>query len=197
MRDGKGPSSQIRAEESIARRLVHICIPLFLLYYAVPEDTWVGMDKRIVLSLVLAFFLVFELVRMSYRTRVFGLRDYEMDRIGAYLWAGAGLTIAFLFFDFILVVPAVIGMAWIDPLNGFLRNNDSGLYPWVPFVCYLMIAILSLLYFSSLALQEIVVISITGAASGIAAEHVKIRFVDDDFLMLVVPLVLMTAVLSV
>ncbi|MFQ5909868.1 MAG: hypothetical protein ACE5IJ_04005 [Thermoplasmata archaeon] len=194
MTGGRELSSQTRAEGSAIRRLVHICLPLFLLYYLVPEDAWVGMDKRAILLGVFLFFLAFEVVRLSHRIRITGLRDYEMDRIGAYLWAGAGLTLAFLFFDFILVVPAVLGLAWVDPLNGMLRERDSSLYPWMPFVCYLTIVVIALYSLSDLDPQKIMMLSTAGAVAGIAAEHWKSRLVDDDFLMLIVPLVLMTLV---
>ena len=194
MSSGRELSSRIRADESAVRRLVHICLPLFLLYYAVPDDTWIGTDKRLVLLGALFLLLVFEFLRLGYHIRVFGTREYEMDNIAAYLWAGIGFTVAFLFFDFALVVPAVLGMAWIDPLNGFLRSGKSRLYPWLPFASYLVLAAIALCVVSTFAPPNIALIATVGAASGIAAEHKKIRFVDDDFLMLVVPLFAMTIV---
>ena len=194
MTSGRELSSRIRAEESAVRRLVHICLPLFLLYYAVPDDTWIGIDKKLVLLGALLLFLVFELLRLGYQIRVFGTREYEMDNMAAYLWAGIGFTVAFLLFDFALVVPAVLGMAWIDPLNGFLRSRKSRLYPWLSFASYLVLAAIALCVVSSFAPPSIVLIAAAGAASGIAAEQKRIRFVDDDFLMLVVPLFAMTVV---
>lgn len=194
MVSGGDLNSRIRAEESTVRRLVHTCIPVTLIYYAAPADTWIGIDRTLILLGLLLFLIVFELVRLSYQIKIFGFRDYEMGTMGAYLWVGIGLTLAFLFFDFIFVVPAVLGMAWIDPLNGILRSRESKLYPWAPFVCYLAIALLSLWYLSNLTIQKTALISVIGAISAIAAEHWKVMFIDDDFLMLVIPLALMTLV---
>jgi hypothetical protein len=194
MTSGKELSSRIKAEESAVRRLVHICLPVFLLYYVIPDDTWIGIDKRLVLLGALFVFIIFEFLRLAYQIRVFGTREYEMDSMAAYLWAGIGFTVAFLLFDYALVVPAVLGMAWIDPLSGFLRERKSGLYPWLPFASYLVLAAVTLIVVSSFAPQSIVFIAAAGAASGIAAEHKRVRFVDDDFLMLVIPLVVMTIV---
>lgn len=194
MTSGRELSSRIRAEESAVRRLVHICLPVFLLYYVFPDDTWIGIDKRLVLLGALFFFIIFEFLRLAYQIRVFGTREYEMNNMAAYLWAGIGFTVAFLFFDYALVVPALLGMAWIDPLSGFLRGRKSGLYPWLPFASYLVLAAVALIVVSSFAPRSIVLIAAAGAASGIAAEHKRVRFVDDDFLMLVVPLVVMTVV---
>jgi len=185
---------RIKTEESAVRRLVHTCIPVALVYYAAPADTWIGIDKTIILLGLLLFLTIFELVRLSYQIRIFGFRDYEMDTIGAYLWVGIGLTLAFLFFDFIFVVPAVLGMAWVDPLNAVLRSRGSKLYPWAPFLCYVTIALLALTYLSDFAIQKTALISVMGAISAIAAEHWKAKLIDDDFLMLVVPLVIMTMV---
>ncbi|MFQ6106056.1 MAG: hypothetical protein ACE5QF_00490 [Thermoplasmata archaeon] len=185
---------RIEVEESGIRRFVHICLPIFLLYYLVPEDTWMGLDKRAVMLASLLFLLVFESIRLSHQIRIFGLRDYEMDAVGAYLWAGAGLTLVFLLFDISLVVPAVLGMAWVDPLNGVLRSRGSRSYPLMPFICYLTIAATALLLLSTFDPLRIAAISITGAAAGMASEHFKTRFVDDDFLMLIIPVVVMTMV---
>jgi hypothetical protein len=194
MISGRELSSRIRSEESTIRRLVHVCLPVLLLYYVFPDDTWIGIDKRLVLLGALFFFLLFEFVRLGYRIRVFGTRDYEMDNIAAYLWVGIGFTVALLLFDFALVVPAVLGMAWIDPLSGVLRSRNSGHYPFLPFACYLILASAVLSVVSSFSPLRIVLIATVGASSAIAAEHKRVRYVDDDFLMLVVPLVLMTAV---
>ena len=194
MTSGRELSSRIRAEESAVRRLVHLCLPVFLLYYIIPDDTWIGIDKRLVLLGALFFFIIFEFLRLAYQIRVFGTREYEMDFMAAYLWAGIGFTVAFLLFDYALVVPALLGMAWIDPLSGFLRGRKSGLYPWLPFASYLVLAAVALIVVSSFAPRSIVFIAAAGAASGIAAEHKRVRFVDDDFLMLVIPLLVMTAV---
>lgn len=194
MTSGRELSSRIRAEESAVRRLVHLCLPVFLLYYIIPDDTWIGIDKRLVLLGALFVFIIFEFLRLAYQIRVFGTREYEMDNMAAYLWAGIGFTVAFLLFDYALVVPAILGMAWIDPLSGFLRSRKSGLYPWLPFASYLVLAAVALIVVSSFAPLSIIFIAAAGAASGIAAEHKRVRFVDDDFLMLVVPLVVMTTV---
>lgn len=194
MTSGRELSSRIRAEESAVRRLVHLCLPVFLLYYLIPDDTWIGIDKRLVLLGALFVFIIFEFLRLAYQIRVFGTREYEMDNMAAYLWAGIGFTVAFLLFDYALVVPALLGMAWIDPLSGFLRSRKSGLYPWLPFASYLVLAAVALAVISGFAPLSVVFIAAAGAASGIAAEHKKIRLVDDDFLMLVVPLVVMTIV---
>jgi len=194
MTSGRELSSRIRAEESAVRRLVHLCLPVFLLYYIIPDDTWIGIDKKLVLLGALFLFIIFEFLRLAYQIRVFGTREYEMDHMAAYLWAGIGFTVAFLLFDYALVVPALLGMAWIDPLSGFLRGRKSGLYPWLPFASYLVLAAVALIVVSSFAPRSIVFIAAAGAASGIAAEHRRVRFVDDDFLMLVIPLLVMTAV---
>ena len=70
-----------------ARTMLHMSAPIFLIYYLVPEDTWIGVSRSIVLLLVLIVVLLVELSRILFGFRFFGLRKYEGDYISAYAWA--------------------------------------------------------------------------------------------------------------
>ncbi|MCK5547460.1 MAG: hypothetical protein KAI64_00490, partial [Thermoplasmata archaeon] len=104
----------------IARRVLHICAPVFLVYYLVPEDSWIGLSKRVALLVVLLVVLLVELFRVALGLEFLGLKKYEKSQMSAYAWASFGFAMAFLFFDRALVVPVIFGMAWIDPLCGYL-----------------------------------------------------------------------------
>ncbi len=179
------------------RRFIHMLAPVFLVYYIVPDPIWEGgPSKELLLIVVLVVVLIFEAFRLTYKPRILGMRSYEYRRISAVCWAAIGMTIAFLFFPLDYVAPALIGMGWVDPLCGELRRRDSGLYPSLPLLVYFLIAFLSMSYLMGGSAQ-VLVASIVATVVAIAIEKPRLRYLDDDFLMLVVPLLAIWSVFQV
>lgn len=182
------------------RRLVHLCGPLLLIYFLFPEKL-LGIIPRQILPLsVLVIVLAIEGYRLKSKRPVAGLRTYESNRVAAYAWAGIGLALAVLLpFPLPLVVACIIGLSWIDPIIAVLRGLKGSkkkrpfyIYPLVPFIAYLLIAFVSLKLLSPLELVYVPVFALVGAITAIAAEYPNLRYIDDDFLMLMVPLLVLT-----
>ena len=181
-------------EETFFRTAIHLLIPIFLLYYVVPEDSWIGVDKRFVLILILLFILILETVRILTGRRIYGMRDYEVVGLPAYLWVGIGLTFAFLLFRWDFVAVSVVGVAWVDPLCRITRRRGGWLYPTIPLVVYLAIALsLMVIIFGKLSIS-LLILAFVATSTAIASERPNFRYVDDDFLMMIVPLVSTTLV---
>ncbi len=178
------------------RRFVHLCTPLFLIYYFLPQPLWTGGLTR-EQGLLIFFFLAmgFEALRLIFNVHIPGMRDYEYSRLSAAAWAGIGMTLTFLFFPLEYAAPAFLGMGWVDPLIGELRRVDSGLYPHLPAAVYFTIVIATLTCLIGLNLP-VVLASITATALGISIEKLRLKHVDDDFLMLIVPLIGITIILE-
>jgi hypothetical protein len=182
---------------ALLRRLVHISAPAFLLYYVLPDPLWEGgPPKEVGLLLVFIVALTFELLRLLLNFKVVGMRSYESEQISAGAWSAIALTFTFLFFPYQYAVPVVIGMAWIDPLIHYLRKWKSKLYPPLPLALYFLITIVSLSILMTPTLLTLIA-ALVGTVLAIAAESYKTKYVDDDFLMIVVPLVGIALVLSV
>lgn len=175
------------------RRLVHVCAPLFLVYYLIPDEID-GIDKRIGLLAVLAAILAFEAVRLWRGWTFLGMREYEAGHVSAFAWASVGIAFAFLFFPLELAAPAVTGMAFTDPLIGELRCRKSNLYPLLPLVFYFVLVLAIFVALMGWSWQ-VVLASLVGTILAIGVERNRIKNVDDDFLMIVVPLLGMAAVL--
>lgn len=182
------------------RRLVHLCGPVLLIYFLFPEKL-LGIIPRQILPLsVLVIVLAIEVYRLKSKRRFAGLRDYERNRVAAYAWAGIGLALAVLLpFPLPLVVACIIGLSWIDPLIAVLRGLKGSkkkrplyIYPLVPFIAYFLIALVSLKLLSPLELVYVPVFALVGAITAIGAEYLNLRYIDDDFLMLIVPLLVLT-----
>lgn len=179
----------------IARKIVHISAPLFLVYYLLPSPLWPdGPSREVGLLLAFMFAMAFELARLVLGFHVPGMRDYEADQVSAGAWAAMALTFAFLFFPLEQAAPVVIGMALIDPLIGLVRRTRW--YPWLPYGLHLTIMLAVLGCFIPLDLKMIVV-SMAISAIAIVAESIKTSFVDDDFLMIALPLVSLSLLMSV
>ncbi|MFA5313292.1 MAG: hypothetical protein WC375_08285 [Methanomassiliicoccales archaeon] len=184
------------SREQMFRRAVHLLTPVFLVYYWVPDPVWPeGPAKGAGLIFLLMMVFLFETIRRISGLNVVGLRNYERMRMAAYAWAALGLTFVFLTMPFEVAVPAVIGMAWVDPLIGELRTRKSELYPGVPIAVYFSLTLIAL----TLLLGLNVWTFIAAAASAPAAVWVeKQRFwkLDDDMTMMVMPAVLIWVILT-
>jgi len=176
------------------RRLVHLATPLFLVYYALPDPLWEGApDNQTLLIFLLLAILIFEALRLRFKWKIIGIRDYEYERISAAAWAAIGLTVAFLFFPFELVAPVLIGMAFVDPLIGELRRMKSNLYPVLPITVYLALVFATLAILTGWTTTALIA-SVVATVLAISFEKWRTKYVDDDFLMIVVPLLGIAAV---
>ena len=170
----------------LVRRAVHMSAPLFLLYYWVPDEV-LGLNKGIWLVILAASFFVFEIWRLRSRTAVLGMRDYEKHRMSAAAWFVLAALPALLFFPLGYTLPVFLGMGLVDPLIGELRSRSSRLYPLLPTLAYLVLALGSmLLIFGPQA--HVVVAALVATALAIWVEGLRIEWLDDDFTMIVVPL---------
>jgi hypothetical protein len=181
------------------RKVFHACAPAFLVYYLVPHGAWglvPGIDglllpREVLLLIVLAVVLASEALRLRMGWRAFGMREYEGGKVAAHAWAGLGITIGFLFFERPLVVAAVCGMAWVDPLMGLLRKGRSDLYPILPVAAYMLVTLAALLLQGAAHPAAAVGIALAGASAAVLCESPRLDRVDDDFLLLTVPLMAM------
>ncbi len=178
----------------ILRRLVHMSSPIFLIYYWLPDPLWAGGPGRQV-GLVLALFvtLVFESIRMTKQLNIIGMRPYESSRMSAAAWAGIALVFAFLFFPLKMVAPVIFGMAWIDPLCGELRKRNNRLYPNLPKAAYFVLVTVVMTATIGLSIGVLVAAALS-AQVAISVEKTKTRFLDDDFTMIVIPLLMIAIV---
>ena len=168
------------------RGIVHLIYPVALLYYVVPPDTYIGVPREFfVLGFLVAFFAL-EAYRLNSDFELFLVRDYERDRIGAYALGSFAIGLGLLFFPMPATVVATCGMAWIDPLCGMTKGKR--LYPFVPLAAYFILAAVLFIAVGygplAAAVQAVIM-----AVVAIAVEKPNLHQIDDDFLMVFVPLV--------
>ncbi len=184
---------------TFVRRAFHLASPAWLVWYWMPPDSWVGVRKELVLLLFLCGALLIEATRLITGRHILGLRAHERERVSAYAQGGLGLAIGLLFFPGEYVIPAFCGMAWIDPLCAYTRRTRG--YPWFPLVAYTVLATFLFLVVVPLAAfgttpvpwTRVAFLAPSAAVAAIAVERPNLKHVDDDFIMHIVPLLVLTA----
>lgn len=172
------------------RRIFHIASPVFLVYYLLPADLWIGLPKEVAVGIFWGATLVVEILRLTGWVQLVGIRDYERRQISAYFWGGTALALGLLFFPAPFVVVAMCGMAWVDPLCSYTRQ--VGGYPLLPLLLYGVIAFFGLVLLLEAPLSVILLLSAAATGVAIAFEYPTWPFLDDDFVMQMAPLLVMT-----
>lgn len=179
---------------ALFRRTIHCLLALAPAYYLLPEELpGVGWGRWV---LLIGFFLIVsmvEVVRHLMGWTFFGLRPHERDQIASFVWAAAGVTIALWLFREDVATAAIIGMALVDPLAGELRRvrPGSALSLTVPLATYFVIAVSVLHLWGAMPVTHLVLAGALGAVTAVIAERAKTRYVDDDFLMILLPCLVM------
>jgi len=168
------------------RKMVHMCAPFFALAYFIPED--MGAITRDVLVVVLwLIFASIEIYRIRSGTEFPGLRAYESKRPSAAFQMCTAFLIMILFFPVEYAFPLLLGFGITDPLIGILRKKGSKMYPLIPLLVYFTMVSIPLSLFFGTSFRTIA-ISLVVTITAISIESYRNRIVDDDFLMLFVPL---------
>jgi hypothetical protein len=174
----------------LLRRLVHVCAPLFCIYYFLPDQVLPGLSRTEGILFVMLFALGFEALRLIFRIKVPGMRSYEFDRPSAAAYTAVGLTVALLYFPIELVLPVLMGMGWVDPLVGELRRNGSKMNPTLPIVAYFLIMLLGLGYFYGLTFPVLLSATLVTPIA-VFLEARRLSYLDDDIVLIIVPLLLL------
>jgi dolichol kinase len=183
-------------KEVVTRRAVHCLIALAPTYYLLPVDLPViGIRRWVVLIAFFAIIISIEAIRLPKGILILGMRPHEKDQIASFVWAAAGITAALWFFPHDIAAAVIVGMAFVDPLAGELRSH--GVRTWrnigVSSLVYFMICGTILVLANDRLLLVAVALAAIGTLIAIGSEQFKNVHVDDDFLMLCAPGIVMTA----
>jgi len=173
------------------RRAFHTFAASFLFYYLLPDQSWIQIVKIAIPIAVVAFMVLIEYHRLQGsidHQRFFGLRAYEKRRPASYLYFGIALLFLLLLFPQQIAIPCILCASFTDPLIGesryYLRKKKA----------YLIGFLMSMIFFALTWYQAdwwiIIMISFVGAAGAVVGEATKLRFIDDDFLIQMLPALL-------
>lgn len=174
----------------LLRRLTHIAsilIPLFYYYYEqllTPLSQILDVNQLILIILIVI--MILESLRLHNGWTLIGQRAYENHHISGFAWSLCTsflvvLTAGSLPLGFAIIVAYAIG----DPLIGELRQRQISTFK-VVFISLTAIAIVWLSFVYSFHLSWWLVLIIPPIT--VAAEWPQLRWIDDNALMQLVPL---------
>ena len=175
-------------DQAIYRRFNHTVASCFVIYFLFPEYI-LGFDR---LYLVVVFWLSIVLIEYFRLSGVFaldGMRDYESSRIAGFVWFATG-TCAILFFYEIGVFPEIFAVSTIimaslvDPLIGECNKKYGDLQGFFAG------------FFASVLIYQLIIgslfYSLIGGLVAVLVERPKFKLLDDDLLMQIFPILIMT-----
>lgn len=171
------------------RRFIHMLMSLVpVVYFAWGQilASWFGITRAALMILVIIVIAVLEGIRLSRGMLVFGQRDYEKRQVSAFAWGGISIGLVCLFAPGAdTAIPIVFTCAFSDPLMGEMRRHDChGV--WVAAVGVLSAVViwsLGVLFLGTAWLWVCIC-----PLLAVAAEYPRLRWVDDNALMMLIPL---------
>lgn len=176
------------------RRLVHVAIlliPIIYYWYGPNLQQWLGITPDQIISLIVMLAVIFEIIRLRNGWLILGQRHYEKNHVSAFAWTVMSTGLVLLIAPKIgqhhaaIGLPLLWSLAFADPIMGELRRAVVG-PGWVFFigiVIVLLVWLAGYFWLGSPWYLLPIVVPVT-----VAAEWIKSNTIDDNALMLLVPL---------
>ena len=174
------------------RRVFHAFGASFLFYYILPNVDWINVLKFWIPPLLVIVAILIEILRIKGfigSDHFFGLRMYEQKRIGSYVFFAVAILLLLRFFPQQIAVPCILCACFADPVMGEVRNrlNKKSAISIGFLLC--MFLFLFTWYKADPILMTIV--GLIGATGAVIGETVKFSWLDDDFMIQMIPAILL------
>lgn len=177
------------------RRVFHTFGASFLVYYMLPDIEWINLLKFWIPLLIVIFAFVLECLRIKGKinsSHFFGLRMYEKNRVGSYLFFGVAILILLLFFPQQIAIPCILCACLADPIMGEVRYRFGGKNVYMIGFSICMFFFVVTWYKAGIWIMLLA--SLVGAAGAVIGETKKFWWLDDDFMIQMVPAVLLLVI---
>ena len=171
-------------DEKIYRRFNHTVAACFVIYFLFPQKI-MGLERIYLVILLLIIILGIEYLRLNKNLNLFGMRDYESDRVAGFVWFASGTFIILWFYEMgafpqSLAVATIIMAAYTDPVIGEANHKLGDRWGLgIGFVC-------------SFAIYQLIVgvifYSVLGELIAVLVERPKLKWFDDDLAMQILPI---------
>ena len=175
-------------DQAIYRRFNHTVAACFVIYFLFPKSI-LGFDRVNFVGIFWLSILLIEYFRLNGAFTLDGMRDYENTRIAGFVWFATGTCMILVFheiglFPEIFAISTIIMASFVDPLIGEVNRkygNKEGIIAGLigSFVIYQMI--IGVLFYS-----------IVGSIVAVIVERPKFKWLDDDLLIQIFPIMFMT-----
>lgn len=174
------------------RRGFHSLTSLFVVYWWFPERVVeVELGREQIALIGLGLLACFEAYRIHKGWLFFGLREYEKKRPAGYFWGATGYVLALLLFEQRFAMITILGTTLVDPILGEMRASQwKQMGPPVGFIAWSVVAYACAVL---VPLPTPLLLIPVGALIAVFVEAPKVPYVDDNFVMNIVPLLSLTA----
>ena len=172
------------------RRMFHLAMSLIpLVYYEFGEKLadYLSIDTMQLVSAITIIIVFSEAARLKLGITIFGQRDYESRQVSALAWGGFAVGITFLTLPDSpeLVWPLILSLSLGDPFLGELRRK--GFDSRSVFIYGSIF--LALVWVGCFVVVETPIwLAFVMAPMCVAAEWPRLRWIDDNATMLLIPL---------
>jgi dolichol kinase len=174
------------------RRVFHTFAASFLFYYLLPNEEWINVIKIVVPIIIVICMGVIEYRRLRGtldHQRFFGLRSYEKKRPASYLYFGIALLLLFLLFPQQIAIPCILCASFTDPIIGETRYHLGKKKAYA--IGFLISLFFFLITWYQADWRILIFVSVIGASGALLGEAKKLRFIDDDFMIQMLPAILL------
>ena len=192
LEDAKKIINSIEYDPHWYRRIFHTFSASFILYYMLPDIYWINLLKIWIPVAILIFIFILEYLRINGKVNsnhFFGLRMYEKKRISSYLFFGIAVFILLLFFPQQIAIPCILCASIADPVMGEVRHRFGEKKVYV--VGFLICIIFFFLAWNKAEFWFGLLVSIIGAIGAVLGETRKLKWLDDDFMIQMIPAILL------
>ena len=172
------------------RRVFHTFAASFLFYYVLPDEEWINLWKIIIPIIIVLSMIIVEYRRIRGvldHQRFFGLRNYEKKRPASYLYFGVAVLLLFLLFPQQIAIPCLLCASFTDPIIGESR------YYFGKKRAYVIGFVFSVFFFFVTWYRAdwwiLLLVPLVGATGALIGEVKKLKLVDDDFIIQILPAV--------
>ena len=175
-------------DQAIYRRFNHTVASCFVIYFLFPEYI-LGIDRLYLVVLFWLSIVIIEYLRLSGVFALDGMREYESSRVAGFVWFATGTCTLLFFYEIgvfpeIFAVSTIIMASLVDPLIGECNKKYGDLQGFfsgfIASVLIYQLIIGSLFY------------SLIGGLVAVLVERPKFKWLDDDLLMQIFPVLIMT-----
>ena len=173
------------------RRVFHTFGASFIAYYMLPDVEWINNLKIIIPVLIFILALSLEVLRVTGKisgSHFFGLRMYEQKRIGSHLFFAIGIVILLFFFPQQIAIPCILCACIADPIMGEVRNRFGK--NQVCFFGFLVCLLIFIVTWYKADIWVLILVSVVGAFGAVLGEVKKFYWLDDDFMIQILPAIL-------
>ena len=195
IRDTKRKINSLDFDAHWYRRVFHAFGASLLFYYMLPNVDWINLLKFWVPPAIVVFAVVLEILRLKGKIssdHFFGLRMYEKNRVGSYVFFAVAILILLRFFPQQIAIPCILCACLADPIIGEVRNRFGMKHVYIFGFLICMFFFMVAWYKADIKLMLLA--SIIGAFGAVIGETKKFWWVDDDFMIQMVPAILLLIV---